>query len=927
MAACVFSTVVLSFLPREGRELSGDALNKFRTAAMVPAIAAAIYVLLFDIKYILTRLGTAQDAGKKLFPYLWGLIKDRTAPIFPMAAPVVAAVIAVLLLVVALCIALSSASKEKYVRSRWIGWLAVLPAWIGSAGLAAHLFSAATLDGWNKDHYSEVLLEGLSSWQATLWLTFGAFFVLGCVSLSFAACQRGQGKGPWLTRRKMASISGAAAEIAIACTAVVHLCFSAILYVFLHPMPLLIGRPAGLQNIAFVFGPSLVLLSYSLAMLLFIGFSGKASNETQREWWTRFGGWVLAFSLIGVIVPGIVFGGPWLLHRLRVGNHVIRWGAILSWLGTVIGGLFAGKSSKTVEEGVSKSPPLQLLAKTGGLLFLIGIALGAAELLFLFFGAWLDSSPPRPSSVAGGTSWHLIAGTSVVLVVCGWLFSKYFEINIFGLNQLYRNRLVRCYLGATRWRPGLRSPEPFTKFDFDDDLDLSDLGPHSRFPSQDEFRGPFPVLNCSLNLGGSADLALHTRHSASFSLTPLYCGADRPLVGYAPTQGKVGTAGFAEGVRLGQAVAVSGAAASPNMGYNASPLVAFLLTMFNVRLGWWYPNPGRDKWNKGRISYSLYYLMRELGGEANERSKYLNISDGGHFENLGIYELVRRGCKIIIAGDAEADESMDFGGLANAIRLCATDFGAFIEMDVASIRRQPDGNSPMHATTGTIKYSNGSIGRLIYLKASITGDEDVSVEQYRSCHPSFPHQTTADQFFTEDQFESYRRLGQHVVRQSFRGVASGDRLFGDVAEQLADTLSPASCTNERLLRHTSQLEVLWERLRTMLKPGNSPTFFEELMGIPAAPVALDDNAVAIGLEMLQFMENVYMDLRLDDFWDHPDNCGWAMLFMGWARSPRFRRIWKGNHRTFGIQFEYFCGRKLGLYREKPVMRVSPMTRD
>jgi hypothetical protein len=274
--------------------------------------------------------------------------------------------------------------------------------------------------------------------------------------------------------------------------------------------------------------------------------------------------------------------------------------------------------------------------------------------------------------------------------------------------------------------------------------------------------------------------------------------------------------------------------------------------------------------------------------------------------------------------------------LANAIRLCATDFGAIIEMDVSSIRRQPDGNSLMHATTGTIKYSNGSIGRLIYLKASVTGDEDVSVAQYRSSHPTFPHQTTADQFFTEDQFESYRRLGQHVVRQSFRGVASGDRLFGSegAAEQLADLLSPASCSNESFLRHTQQLESLWERLRALPTVEGQPTFLQELMeplpippAPPAPPVPLDDGAVAVGLEMLQFMENVYMDLRLDDFWDHPDNRGWAMLFMSWARSPRFRRIWKGNHRTFGIRFEYFCGRRLGLYREEPVMRVSPMTRD
>src|SRR5205085_3787792 len=140
------------------------------------------------------------------------------------------------------------------------------------------------------------------------------------------------------------------------------------------------------------------------------------------------------------------------------------------------------------------------------------------------------------------------------------------------------------------------------------------------------------------------DLALHTRHSASFVMTPLRCGADRPLVGYAPSLASHGS--FAGGVRLGQAISVSGAAASPNMGYNTSPLVAFLLTMFNVRLAWWFPNPGRRGWTTKHPKFSLGYLFLELFGLADETSGFVNVSDGGHFENLGIYELVRRRAKV-----------------------------------------------------------------------------------------------------------------------------------------------------------------------------------------------------------------------------------------------------------------------------------------
>jgi hypothetical protein len=185
--------------------------------------------------------------------------------------------------------------------------------------------------------------------------------------------------------------------------------------------------------------------------------------------------------------------------------------------------------------------------------------------------------------------------TLAFLLFLAWVFSRRFDLNTFGLNEFYRNRLVRCYLGATRWQPGMRHPHLFTGFDDADDVKLASLRTADDSFCHESFRGPFPVINCALNLGGSSDLAVHTRQSASFTLTPLFCGADRKKLGYAPTQDALG-AGYADGVTLGQAISVSGAAANPNMGHSTSPLVAFLLTMFNVRLGWWFPNPaGRPK--------------------------------------------------------------------------------------------------------------------------------------------------------------------------------------------------------------------------------------------------------------------------------------------------------------------------------------------
>jgi hypothetical protein len=388
----------------------------------------------------------------------------------------------------------------------------------------------------------------------------------------------------------------------------------------------------------------------------------------------------------------------------------------------------------------------------------------------------------------------------------------------------------------------------------------------------------FPVFNCALNLAGSHDLTFQTRHSASFVLTPLFCGSSLPSIGYVPTKD------FNKGIRLGHAIAVSGAAASPNMGYNTSPLVAFLLSLFNVRLGWWIPNPGRKKWNQLGFRFSTLYMLFDLIGEANERRNFLNLSDGGHFENLGIYELVRRRCKVIIVGDGECDELMQFGGLANAIRLCATDFGASIEIDVSSIKPLEMTNSLHHAAVGSIKYADGSIGRLIYLKSSMTGDEDTTVLQYRASHPTFPHQATANQFFSEDQFESYRRLGYHVVHQTFRDAVLREEPV-DVADRLADTLVSRSESVDSLLNQTEQLNNLRERLRG-LSTESSKCFLQELMGFASSNSDfLDQNVIAISLELLQFMESVFNDLRLDDFWEHPDNRGWAILFMNWAPQP------------------------------------------
>lgn len=141
------------------------------------------------------------------------------------------------------------------------------------------------------------------------------------------------------------------------------------------------------------------------------------------------------------------------------------------------------------------------------------------------------------------------------------------------------------------------------------------------------------------------------------------------------------------GLWLGSSMAISGAAASPDVGYHSSPSVAFLLTVFNVRLrALGRQSPASEILAQKRPLVGGWYLLSELFGITNGKTRYVYLSDGGHFENLGIYELVRRRCRYIVASDASQDGACSFEDLGNAIRKCYTDFGVRIEIDVESMR-------------------------------------------------------------------------------------------------------------------------------------------------------------------------------------------------------------------------------------------------
>jgi hypothetical protein len=154
-----------------------------------------------------------------------------------------------------------------------------------------------------------------------------------------------------------------------------------------------------------------------------------------------------------------------------------------------------------------------------------------------------------------------------------------------------------------------------------------------------------------------------------------------------------------------------------------------------------------------------------------ETSRLVNLSDGGHTgDNVGIYPLLQRRCKIIIACDAECDGALTFGSFTEALRHAYVDMGIAVDIDLSLLRPDPStGKSRSHSAVGRIRYPDrpNQESFLVYIKNSLTGDEPEPINNYRSSCPDFPHESTADQFFDDAQFESYRALGGHLGELTF----------------------------------------------------------------------------------------------------------------------------------------------------------------
>jgi len=293
------------------------------------------------------------------------------------------------------------------------------------------------------------------------------------------------------------------------------------------------------------------------------------------------------------------------------------------------------------------------------------------------------------------------------------------------------------------------------------------------FPYIERPMPPYPlmhVVNMALNLVGGDRLAWQQRRAESFTATPLHSGS--LFVGYRRTRDYGGR----NGISLGTAVAISGAAASSNMGYfSPSVFVTFVLTFFNARLGWWLGNPGAsgaDTFFRSHPQNALSPIIDEAFGLTDDDNPYVLLSDGGHFENLGLYEMVLRRCRNIVVVDGSADPEGAYDDLGGAVRKIRIDFGIPIDFTDRRfpILSRPDSEKEAggYYAVGRIRYpavdGDGAVdGKLVYIKPAVYYTEPRDVFNYAKGDPSFPHESTADQFFDEPQFESHRMLGSYIL--------------------------------------------------------------------------------------------------------------------------------------------------------------------
>ncbi|MEM9433976.1 MAG: patatin-like phospholipase family protein [Pseudomonadota bacterium] len=347
---------------------------------------------------------------------------------------------------------------------------------------------------------------------------------------------------------------------------------------------------------------------------------------------------------------------------------------------------------------------------------------------------------------------------------------------------------------------------------------------------------PIHLINTNVLSWWAPDSRAQRRNGDNFILSALHCGSDMTMWKSTEHVAK-------NKLTLATAMAASGAAVNPQGGFagqgpTTSVPVAVAMALLSLRLGYWlrwstkfeflgfgnHLHPGLSQMVK-RLFIDVFLPGPKQFGKPMQNGKpidntphFIELSDGGHFDNLGLYEMIRRECRLIVVCDGGHDPENSYESLSVLIRRVREDFSAEITFDV---KFHEDWTRRVLAATGAAgkktgpqdlvarqvkdEYPSGTEyaekgyflanityhdndndralghdgyrakrkptgskprrGLLIYLKSTMIRDVDLTTKGYRGTNPLFPFDPTSNQFFSPEQFEAYRDLGQKTAAQ------------------------------------------------------------------------------------------------------------------------------------------------------------------
>jgi hypothetical protein len=490
----------------------------------------------------------------------------------------------------------------------------------------------------------------------------------------------------------------------------------------------------------------------------------------------------LLLTLVWTILPGFMCIGTGTFNTL-----------LLVVLGVGIRYAIAGKNSKQEKKGkiFSLRPKYkEWLLDLCTLVFIFLVVVYAGNVLreILLDGKWpaVDASDP--------VDWLLLTGGISLGLLA--IFSLLVDVNKISSHYFYRDRLAEAFLQTRELKNGCLTDsvksesedEIFLRNDVE--MRLNEL--HGTEGEECAARGPYLLMNATLNLTASKDLKAFNRKSDIFTFSRLYVGSEK--TGFIKTDAYMVDGGT---LKLARAMAISGAAVTSVMGMNTSLAQSFVCTVFGVRLGYWLKNfkIKQDKNNqlskarktkdrekllkeiKQLDSASSFFIcnfcrmFRELVGHTTSQEEEIYLSDGGHSgDNLGIIPLLQRRVKVLLVSDSECDPNHSFDSFNNSVRNAYVDEGIKIIISLDGLRKDEKGFTKDRFAVGRIIYPEQDKTRenwLVLFKNTMNGREPCDIVNYKEKSSTFPHETTGDQFFTEEQFESYRWLGRFTVQKAF----------------------------------------------------------------------------------------------------------------------------------------------------------------